>query len=133
MPQTFGPLLEMNAGRGIAIKPIVQVAAGNALEIYDFMIYGYYARYIAQSYFPRADEYASLMLALMTFAIGFLARPVGAIVLGAYTDQLGMAHSAAAWLRRDARHVLAFARAWRKRLCSRAKKPRPGLARFAAA
>ena len=49
----------------VAIKPIIQVAAGNALEIYDFMIYGYYARYIAQTFFPSSNEYLSLMLALM--------------------------------------------------------------------
>jgi MFS family permease len=73
----------------VAIKPIVQVAAGNALEIYDFMIYGYYARYIGQTYFPSDNEHVSLMLSLMTFAFGFLARPVGAIVLGAYTDRVG--------------------------------------------
>ena len=73
----------------VAIKPIIQVAAGNALEIYDFMIYGYYARYIAQTYFPNDNEYVSLMMSLMTFAFGFLARPVGAIVLGAYTDRHG--------------------------------------------
>jgi MHS family citrate/tricarballylate:H+ symporter-like MFS transporter len=73
----------------VAIKPIIQVAAGNALEIYDFMIYGYYARYIAQTFFPSSNEYLSLMLALMTFAFGFLARPVGAIVLGSYTDRHG--------------------------------------------
>lgn len=40
----------------VAIKPIVQVAAGNALEIYDFMIYGYYARYIAQTFSPAATS-----------------------------------------------------------------------------
>jgi MFS family permease len=73
----------------VAIKPIVQVAAGNALEIYDFMIYGYYARYIAQTFFPSSNQYLSLMLALMTFAFGFLARPVGAIVLGSYSDRHG--------------------------------------------
>lgn len=70
-------------------KPIVQVGAGNALEIYDFMIYGYYARYIAQTYFPSDNEYVSLMMSLVTFAFGFLARPVGAIVLGSYTDRHG--------------------------------------------
>ena len=57
---------------------VIQVGAGNALEIYDFMIYGYYARYIAQTYFPSDNEHVSLMLSLMTFAFGFLARPVGA-------------------------------------------------------
>ena len=77
------------ANARVAIKPIVQVVAGNALEIYDFMIYGYYARYIAQTYFPSNSEYVSLMLSLMTFAFGFLARPVGAIILGSYTDKHG--------------------------------------------
>jgi MFS transporter, MHS family, citrate/tricarballylate:H+ symporter len=77
------------APQRLAIKPIVQVGAGNALEIYDFMIYGYYARQIGQAYFPTSDAYVSLMLALLTFAIGFLARPVGAIILGSYTDRHG--------------------------------------------
>jgi MFS family permease len=72
-----------------AIRPIVQVAAGNALEIYDFFAYGYYARYIGQAFFPNDNPYVSLMLALMTYGVGFLARPVGALVLGSYTDHRG--------------------------------------------
>jgi len=75
--------------RKFSFKPIVQVGAGNALEIYDFMIYGYYATYIAKSYFPTNSDFVSLMLSLMTFAFGFLARPIGAIVLGAYADRHG--------------------------------------------
>jgi MHS family citrate/tricarballylate:H+ symporter-like MFS transporter len=78
-----------SATKRLRIGPIVQVAAGNALEVYDLMIYGYYARYIAHSFFPSNNGYISLMLALMTFAVGFLARPFGAIVLGAYTDRHG--------------------------------------------
>jgi len=75
--------------RKFSFKPIVQVGAGNALEIYDFMIYGYYAVYIAKAYFPTDSDFVSLMLSLMTFAFGFLARPVGAIVLGSYADRHG--------------------------------------------
>ncbi len=75
--------------RRLAIKPIIQVAAGNALEIYDLMIYGYYASYIGHAFFPSSNGYVSLMLTLTTFAVGFLARPFGAIVLGAYTDRHG--------------------------------------------
>jgi MFS transporter, MHS family, citrate/tricarballylate:H+ symporter len=75
--------------KSASIKPILQVVAGNALEIYDFMIYGYYAKYIAQTFFPSDTEHVSLMLTLTTFAFGFLARPVGAIVIGAYTDRHG--------------------------------------------
>ncbi|MFL9900844.1 tricarballylate/proton symporter TcuC [Paraburkholderia fungorum] len=73
----------------VGVKPIIQVVAGNGLEIYDFMIYGYYARYIAQTYFPSHNQYVSLMMSLMTFAFGFLARPIGAIVIGSYTDRHG--------------------------------------------
>lgn len=77
------------ARQKMQVKPIVQVGAGNALEIYDFMVYGYYARYISQAYFPSDNEYVSLMLTLMTFALGFFARPFGAIILGSYTDRHG--------------------------------------------
>ncbi|TBW39472.1 MFS transporter [Siculibacillus lacustris] len=83
-------IIEQPTGqKKFSMKPIIQVGAGNALEIYDFMIYGYYARYIAQTYFPSDNEHVSLMLSLMTFAFGFLARPVGAIVIGSYTDRHG--------------------------------------------
>src|SRR5476651_2661469 len=59
------------------------------LEMYDFMVYGYYASAIAKTYFPSGDEFASLMLALSVFGAGFLMRPIGAIVLGAYIDHHG--------------------------------------------
>lgn len=65
------------------------VASGNFLEMYDFMVFGYYAKAIGQAFFPTTDPGASLMLALMTFGAGFLMRPVGAIVLGAYIDRHG--------------------------------------------
>ena len=71
------------------LQAIVRVAAGNALEMYDFQIFGYYAFAIAQTFFPSGNEFASLMLSLATFGAGFLMRPVGAIVLGAYIDHRG--------------------------------------------
>ncbi len=69
--------------------PVVRVAAGNALEMYDFQIFGYYATAIAATFFPSGHEFASLMLALATFGAGFLMRPLGAVVLGAYIDHRG--------------------------------------------
>lgn len=69
--------------------PVVRVAAGNALEMYDFQIFGYYATAIAATFFPTGHEFASLMLSLATFGAGFLMRPLGAIVLGAYIDHRG--------------------------------------------
>jgi len=71
------------------IGAIVRVASGNFLEMYDFIVYGYYAVYIGKAFFPTANEFASLMLSLMTFGAGYLMRPVGAIVLGAYIDRKG--------------------------------------------
>jgi len=70
-------------------RSVVQVASGNFLEMYDFMVFGYYAAAIAATYFPGRDPFASLMLALATFGAGFLMRPLGALLLGAYTDRHG--------------------------------------------
>ena len=71
------------------IWAVVRVSSGNFLEMYDFMVFGYYATYIGRTFFPAGSEFASLMLSLMTFGAGFLMRPLGAIVLGAYTDHHG--------------------------------------------
>ena len=68
---------------------ILRVAVGNFLEMYDFMVFGYYAAPIAKTFFPSGNEFTSLMAALATFGAGFLMRPLGAIVLGAYIDQHG--------------------------------------------
>lgn len=57
--------------------------------MYDFMVFGYYATGIARAFFPRSSEYASLMLSLATFGSGYLMRPLGAILLGAYIDHKG--------------------------------------------
>jgi MFS family permease len=57
--------------------------------MYDFMVFGYYAAAIGKAFFPSGNEFVSLMLSLMTFGAGFLMRPLGAIVLGAYTDRHG--------------------------------------------
>ncbi|MFK4448161.1 MFS family permease, partial [Caballeronia udeis] len=70
-------------------KSVFRVVSGNFLEMYDFMVYGYYASAIAKTYFPSGNEFASLMLALSVFGAGFLMRPIGAIVLGAYIDHHG--------------------------------------------
>jgi len=68
---------------------VVRVAFGNFLEMYDFMVFGYYAAGIGRAFFPTRNEYASLMLAFMTFGTGYLMRPLGAIFLGAYIDHHG--------------------------------------------
>ncbi len=57
--------------------------------MYDFMVFGYYAAAIGRTFFPKRGEFASLMLSLATFGVGFLMRPLGALVLGAYIDRRG--------------------------------------------
>ncbi|SDV51107.1 MFS transporter [Chitinasiproducens palmae] len=70
-------------------KTVFRVVSGNFLEMYDFMVYGYYAHAIAKTYFPTGSDFASLMLSLSVFGAGFLMRPLGAIFLGAYIDHHG--------------------------------------------
>ena len=71
------------------IKSVIRVATGNFLEMYDFMIFGYYAAAIGRTFFPKTSEFASLMLSLATFGAGFVTRPIGGLVIGAYADRAG--------------------------------------------
>jgi MFS transporter, MHS family, citrate/tricarballylate:H+ symporter len=71
------------------IGAVLRVTSGNFLEQFDFFLFGFYATYIAKAFFPAQSEFASLMLTFTAFAAGFLMRPLGAIVLGAYIDKVG--------------------------------------------
>ncbi|HET7083656.1 MAG TPA: MFS transporter [Rhizomicrobium sp.] len=68
---------------------LAAVVAGNALEFYDFLIYGFFAVQIGQTFFPAQNSTTSLLLALMTFAAGFLTRPLGGFVIGPLGDRIG--------------------------------------------
>ncbi|KAA2229253.1 MFS transporter [Pseudomonas brenneri] len=70
-------------------KEIIAASVGNALEFYDLLIYGYFAVVISKQFFPSDNETTSLLLAVGSFGISFLMRPLGAIVLGSYTDRAG--------------------------------------------
>jgi len=67
----------------------IAAALGNALEWYDFTIYAALAIYIARDIFPDANETAALIKTFMAFGVGFIARPLGAIVMGGYADRMG--------------------------------------------
>ena len=77
------------AQRKEKIHAVLRVASGNFLEMYDFMIFGYFSAAIGRAYFPANSEFASLMFSMTTFAVGFMVRPLGAIFLGAYIDHIG--------------------------------------------
>ena len=68
---------------------VLRVTSGNFLEQFDFFLFGFYATYIAKTFFPAASEFASLMQTFAVFGAGFLMRPLGAIILGAYIDKVG--------------------------------------------
>src|SRR5580704_4612387 len=83
------PVAEVQLAPARTFRPVVRVASGNFLEMYDFQVFGYYAAAIASNFFPSGNEYSSLMLSLATFGAGFLMRPIGAIALGTYIDHRG--------------------------------------------
>jgi MFS family permease len=68
---------------------VAATVAGNALEFYDFLTYSFFAVYIGRAYFPGASAFASLLLSLATFGVGFFTRPLGAVLIGAYADRAG--------------------------------------------
>ena len=70
-------------------RAVLACAAGQAFEIFDFVIYGFFAVAIGRAFFPSTDPAASLLASFATFAVGFLFRPVGAIVIGYYGDRFG--------------------------------------------
>ena len=75
--------------RAPAPKQIAAAVIGNALEWYDFVVYGFFASVLAQAFFPSRDETASLLLALATFGAGFCTRPLGGLFFGFYADRKG--------------------------------------------
>lgn len=68
---------------------ILRATSGNFLEQFDFFLFGFYASAIAKAFFPSENETAALLNTFGVFWLGALMRPVGAIVLGAYIDQIG--------------------------------------------
>ncbi|MBO9538450.1 MFS transporter [Herbaspirillum sp.] len=72
-----------------ARRAIVSSSIGNALEWFDILIYGAFAVVIAKQFFPTGNETVSLLLTFGTFGVSFFMRPLGAVVLGAYSDRVG--------------------------------------------
>ncbi|MBS0410167.1 MAG: MFS transporter [Proteobacteria bacterium] len=89
-------MTDVSAGAGAEARQETirggQIAAavlGNALEFYDFTTYALFAVQIGNVFFPFHDSFTKLMASLLTFGVGFVARPVGAVVLGAFGDRAG--------------------------------------------
>ncbi|MFE1602119.1 MFS transporter [Methylobacterium sp. ID0610] len=79
-------------GSDIARRPwkmTVLASLGGGLEYYDFIVYGIFAKDIAAAFFPASDPVAALTLSLAVFAVGYLARPLGGMVLSHFGDRYG--------------------------------------------
>ncbi|WP_406144293.1 MFS transporter [Streptomyces sp. NBC_01012] len=70
-------------------KAIVAGSVGNTVEFVDWALYGIFVKIIADVFFPKAEGAVALLSTLAVFAVGFVMRPVGAAVLGAYADRHG--------------------------------------------
>ncbi|KAA1006558.1 MFS transporter [Paraburkholderia panacisoli] len=92
-------------------KAIAAITLGNGLEFFDFTIYSFFATIIGKLYFPVEGQLAQLMLAVGTFGVGFIMRPVGGVVLGGYADRAGRkaAMSLTLWLMTLGSALIAFA------------------------
>lgn len=77
------------ARRQSEARLIAACSIGNALEMYDFTVYSFFSLLIGRLFFPSDNPYASLLLAVATFGIGFVMRPLGGIVIGNYADRHG--------------------------------------------
>ncbi|MFS7879398.1 MFS transporter [Streptomyces asiaticus] len=77
-------------GRDQSTRALVAGWIGTTVEYYDFSIYGLASSVVfAKLFFPTSDPVTGTLLSLSTFAIGFLARPIGAVVFGHFGDRLG--------------------------------------------
>src|SRR5215813_6762172 len=68
---------------------IVAATIGNVLEWFDFLVYGFFAVTIAEVFFPVGNPTVSLLITFGTFGVAYLVRPLGAIIVGTYTDRAG--------------------------------------------
>src|SRR5579864_472272 len=73
----------------ISARHVVAAVVGNWLEFYDFVVYTFFSLQIGDAFFPTHSDFGRLMLSLLTFGVGFAARPIGAVVIGRFADRAG--------------------------------------------
>jgi MFS family permease len=73
----------------VRLRHAIIVFIGNGLEFYDFVVFSFFAVYIAQTFYPSDNPIVGLLATLATFGAGFLTRPVGAMVIGSMGDRVG--------------------------------------------
>jgi MFS family permease len=73
----------------LPLRHVLGVVVGNGLEFYDFVTYAFFAAQIGRAFFPSHTPGTSLLASLATFGVGFLTRPLGALVIGRFGDRVG--------------------------------------------
>ncbi|MDY7578147.1 MFS transporter [Herbaspirillum sp. RTI4] len=88
--------IDVTASAASAYKPhpqiwraVISSSIGNALEWFDVLIYGAFAVTIAKLFFPTQNATVSLLITFATFGVSFFMRPLGAIIIGTYSDRVG--------------------------------------------
>ena len=74
--------------KSTSLRNIASGAIGNTLEWYDFAIYGYFATSIGRLFFPKEDSVAQVLAAFGIFAIGYVMRPLGGVIIGYWVAAL---------------------------------------------
>lgn len=86
--EAFAPVAETNL-QVSRRRVIAGTTIGNALEFFDFTVFSFLMLFIGPLFFPAASAYGQLLLTTATFGVGFLMRPVGALLIGSYADRFG--------------------------------------------
>src|SRR5579871_5223018 len=84
--------VDVAGGRTASVRlPRVIVAAtiGNVLEWFDFLVYGFFAVTIAEVFFPTGNPTVSMLITFGAFGLSYVVRPLGAVIVGTYTDRAG--------------------------------------------
>ena len=85
-----GDVAAIGRGSAPSLRRAVSAASiGNLLEWYDFSVYAFFAAPIARLYFPDSNPMKGVLLVFLTYGLGFIMRPVGAIVIGHFGDKYG--------------------------------------------
>ena len=70
-------------------RVVIAATIGNVLEWFDFLVYGFFAVTIAEVFFPTGNKTVSLLITFGAFGLAYVMRPLGAIIVGSYTDRHG--------------------------------------------
>ncbi|WP_433706645.1 MFS transporter [Paraburkholderia sacchari] len=90
-PSASPPMTSSTSASRPLSKPLVitAITVGSGLELYDSVVYNFFATLIGPLYFPVHDRFGQLLLSFAAFGVGYVMRPVGGLVIGAYADRVG--------------------------------------------